>query len=130
MRDASADTRRSDTRLRPSDRIRKTWEFRTVYDHGNVHYGTRVVVHGLRVMEGSSRVGVVAGKRVGDAHARNRAKRLLREAYRQSRELLPEGPTWIVLISRKSAATATYAAVRGDLEKAYMALFGRGESGT
>jgi len=45
------------------------------------------------------RLGISVGKNCGNAVMRNRIKRLLREAFRQSQELLPEGLDYLVLIS-------------------------------
>ena len=55
--------------------------------------------------DGRPRVGIVAGKAVGPAVDRNRAKRLLREAARRCVPAI--GPGWdLVLIARKPLAGA------------------------
>ncbi len=64
-------------------RLRRTSDVRQVYDEG------RSWVHPMLVLVArpngldSSRVGVTASRRLGGAVARNRAKRLLREAARR-----------------------------------------------
>ena len=50
---------------------------------------------------GCRRLGISVGKTCGNAVMRNRIKRLLREAFRQSRELLPDGVDYLVMISPK-----------------------------
>jgi ribonuclease P protein component len=57
------------------------------------------------------RIGVVAGRVVGNAVQRNRAKRLLRQAIRPYLTLIPHG--WdILLIARQPLAAATFARVQ------------------
>ncbi len=62
------------------------------------------------------RVGVTAGRSVGGAVQRNRAKRLLREAMRM---LLPEiRPGWdLILIARQPLPGATYQQVQAALSQ-------------
>ena len=47
------------------------------------------------------RLGISVGKTCGNAVMRNRIKRLLREAFRQSQDLLPDGFDYLVMISPK-----------------------------
>ncbi len=52
---------------------------------------------------------------------RNRAKRLMREAYRRHKGLLPATGVEIVLVARQGCGTARYA----DVERDFIALLTR-----
>ena len=80
-------------RLRFSRRMRVTShaEFQRVMSHG-VRGGDRwLQVRALTNELGHPRLGVIVGKRHGNAVVRNRLKRLLREAFRLSQKSLPAG---------------------------------------
>jgi len=54
---------------------------------------------------GHSRLGVSVGKSCGGAVARNRIKRLLREAFRQSQDRIPADFDYLLMISRSRTRT-------------------------
>ena len=61
----------------------------------------------------AARLGVVTGKTVGNAVARNRARRLMRESFRLHQHELA-GPVDLVLVARPSIAGKKLAEVESD----------------
>jgi len=59
------------------------------------------------------RLGVVTSKRIGNAVARSRARRLLRESFRQHQHELSR-PVELVLVARASIAGRNFAGVEKD----------------
>jgi ribonuclease P protein component len=90
-------------RLGPDRRVRKRPEYQDIGARGARVATTHFVL--LAALQAGaprpSRLGITASRRVGNAVVRNRMKRLVREAFRQSSGLLPEGHD-LVVICRQS----------------------------
>lgn len=80
-----------DFRLPKANRLRKPKEFRRVYESGKRFEGRFMTVFILPSETVSQRLGITASKKaVGNAVQRNRAKRLLREAFRLNKAQIRE----------------------------------------
>ena len=75
-------------------------EFSLVYAQGRRSVCDALVLLHLESAP-EPRVAFVASRKIGGAVERNRAKRVLREAWRQVVDDLPENMGWMVLIARR-----------------------------
>lgn len=98
--------------------LRKNSEFSAVYNKGK-SVGDRYVVLFYR-LNGLpyNRTGFLASKKVGNSVARNRAKRLMKESYRNIEGSLPEGYDFII-IARNTICGKKCAEVEKSLNSAF-----------
>ena len=111
----------ADQRLPASERIRHRPEYERVYEQGEPYRAPLLVIFVFRSPDLLRKAGFVAGRRVGGAVERNRAKRLMREAYRRNKTRLPESGVHVVLVARAGCGEAAYA----DVESAFLRLLER-----
>jgi ribonuclease P protein component len=89
-------------------------DIRRVLTQGRRVTGRRVTVHALAA-PGHTRVAFSCSRTVGGAVVRNRARRLLREAWRALRPR-SSGDHWIVFVARPAIVGASLRDVTRDLE--------------
>jgi ribonuclease P protein component len=95
--------------------IRSRRHFELVKTSGDTYPGKYLVAGILPAPDGQTRVGVIAAKRtLRHVVDRNRARRLLREAYRLTKGGI-SSPVWIVLIARYRIIDCKVQDVQSDL---------------
>ncbi|HEX5656678.1 MAG TPA: ribonuclease P protein component [Polyangiales bacterium] len=112
---------RPSQRLRPRDRLRKRFEFRRLRDEGRRVHTRSFVLSIARGDQPQARLGITVSRQVGNAVRRNRLKRLLREAFRLERALVPSASD-LVVIAKTGCKLDSLAEVRAELAQASSAL--------
>ena len=101
--------------------IKKNIDFRRIYKRGKCGVTPTLVVYVLRNRR-LDRLGITAGKKVGCAAKRNRAKRRIRALYREQilSGALPEGGEKLdmIVVARAAAVDADFDRLRRDFKTA------------
>ena len=85
-----------------------------LFEAGSRGAAGKAAARALANAEGANRVAAVAGKGLGGAVKRNRMRRRIRAAYRQSKNRLPQG--WdLAIIARPGLLEGSWKDVRRDV---------------
>ena len=98
-------------------RLRAGWQFREVYRSGSSYHGTLMTLVSLARQDDHGRVAYVASRKVGPAVKRNRAKRVLREAFRALPEADRDRVRWRIWIARTPCAEVPQADVSSEMRR-------------
>jgi ribonuclease P protein component len=104
-------------RFAKSRRMRRRGEFTRVFDLSNrtkARYFTLLMASNTA---GTSRLGIVASRKLGDSVRRNRAKRLIREIFRRTHTMTSRGVD-VVVIPRREVFDAPYSSLESDFRGA------------
>ena len=93
-------------------RLSREEDFRRVYREGSRRTTALLVLHARPNGTESVRLGLVVSRKFGGAVARNRVRRRMREAVRAEHGRIRIGAD-VVVVPRRAAAAASYAALRG-----------------
>ena len=106
-------------------RLRQRREFDLVFRRGRRLGGALFTLIALPNERADHRLGIAVGRRVGGAVERNRARRLLREAFRRLGGPVRPGHD-MVLVARPEIKGRTQGEVDRELSKRFGQLAGRG----
>jgi ribonuclease P protein component len=96
-----------------SDRVLKRDRFREVYDSGRKIQATYFTAFVLPNQSERPRIGITATRKIGNSVERNRARRLVRNAFRKNKWLVTNGVD-IVINVKRGLVEASYGELEGD----------------
>jgi len=108
-------------RLRRAQRIKRRADFRAVQGTGTRAHTRSFLILLRPSAVGERRVGITVTKKVGNAVARNRIKRVVREVFRRNLHFFPDGFDF-VFIAKRDAPPVSYEGVREEVRRARKAL--------
>lgn len=106
----------------------KNKDFRRLYYRGSYRASPLVITYAVKSKQPALRFGITASKKVGNAVQRNRARRLIKEAFYSlcfHHEKFPDAGYDFVFIARSACVHAKMQQVRRDLQKQIFFLMDR-----
>jgi ribonuclease P protein component len=100
-------------RFPKTDRILKRDDFRRVYDAGQKVQASYFTAFVLANSVDQPRIGITVTRKIGRSVERNRARRLVREAFRRNKWLAPAGVD-IVINVKSALVDAAYKDLEAD----------------
>jgi ribonuclease P protein component len=101
-------------------RLSRSAEFDRVYKEGRSHAGRHLVVYSFpreEEEEGPARLGLSVGRKVGGAVERNRVKRLLRDAFWDLADDLPDAHDFVLVARAEASELDGNEAVQAELKE-------------
>jgi ribonuclease P protein component len=117
-----------EARLRPRERLTTPAEFQQAFRRGIRLDGAFFLLVAATNNRGHNRLGLAAGRKVGGAVDRNRAKRLLRESFRRNKLTGPRTFD-LVLVPKREIVDRTMAEVESEYRRRLQRLEGSAERG-
>jgi len=97
-----------------SESLKKNDQFQFVYRNGKSYADKYLVMYVKENGAGKNRIGISVSRKVGNSVVRHHVTRLVRESYRLHEAVFNSGLD-IVIVARKSAASAGYEEIKNAL---------------
>ena len=110
---------RRPARFSKDRRLLRKADFTRVFDRAHRVQGRYVTILLAPSDSALPRLGIVASRKLGDAVRRNRAKRLIREIFRQTPPLPGRRGVDVVVIPRRELFDAAYSSLESDFHATY-----------
>jgi ribonuclease P protein component len=112
-----------------SNRLRKRREFLGVQEGGSrIALPSCILLLAARPDDLPARLGITVTRKFGDAVRRNRAKRLIREAFRQSQGFFHNGIDVVVIPKNQAVSTLSLAGLLAEWRAAGRLIAARADS--
>ena len=108
-------------------KIKENRDFRRAYNRGKSFVCPFVAVYINKNRTENVRLGITAGKKIGNAVCRNRAKRVIYAAFRACEQQLPPGYDFVI-VARTRILSVKSTEVARSLSKIFSSVFRPGEA--
>lgn len=98
------------------ERLTRKREFQNIYQLGEKRVGPAFVCYAVRRESQGRKFGCAVSRKIGNAVARNRVKRYLREVYRRHRDQLVDD-VHLILVARPVSARMSYRECRDAIRR-------------
>ena len=105
--------------MKYSESLKKNKDFQLVYKQGTSYANKYLVMYVKENHLEKNRIGISVSKKVGNSVKRNRARRLMKESYRQLSSGLPQGGYDFIIIARNTISGKKCADVEKSLRSAF-----------
>ena len=103
-----------------SESMKKTTDFRNVYENGKSYANKYIVLYVWENGRSDNKLGISCSKKIGNSVVRHRFARLVREIYRLHEDVFNSGLD-IVVVARACARDASY----HNIEDSFLSLAGK-----
>ena len=86
--------------MKKTEMLKKNYEFKNVLSKGKFFKGKEIEIFLLKNNKKRNLLGIAVGTKNGKAFQRNKAKRLIREAYKNLEERIKNGYSIVVLLKK------------------------------
>lgn len=87
--------------MKQTEMLKKNYEFKTVLSKGRFYLGKQLKVAILKNNQNRKLLGIAISTKNGKAFQRNRAKRIIREAYQNLEDKIEYGYSIVILIKKE-----------------------------
>ncbi|MDG4657551.1 ribonuclease P protein component [Ectobacillus antri] len=102
-------------RMKKKNRVKKNVEFQAVFQKGKSSANRQFVLYSLdKPGQEEFRIGLSVSKKVGNAVARNRIKRVIRQVFTELKQCIDSEKDFVI-IARKPCAEMTYEQMKSSL---------------
>nr|WP_281503702.1 ribonuclease P protein component [Ectobacillus sp. JY-23] len=102
-------------RMKKKNRVKKNAEFQAVFQKGKSSANRQFVLYSLdKPGQDEFRIGLSVSKKVGNAVARNRIKRVIRQVFTELKQCIDSEKDFVI-IARKPCAEMTYEQMKSSL---------------
>lgn len=90
--------------MKRNDKLKQNWEFRRLYARGKCLASPAFILYYIKGKPDRVRLGITAGKKVGTAVERNRAKRVITAAFDLTLPRIKKGFDFVIVVRSRTAA--------------------------